>query len=152
MRIKKFILENKYLSLAFVSMGILSLVIQFWPSPAPPLRPPPDSVDTLIPQGYILVPLELENIEQLGSLIGNSAVVDLYTGGEVKSRKLIASRVKIIQAPFNPQVYAALVKESEGSAIQNYLGPFRAVIQNPHQKGAKVSQQTKKNFSITYQR
>lgn len=154
MNIKLFIEKNKWLLIAFFGFGILAMVVS-GRSPAPQTSEVPrvDSVDTMIPKGFILVPLELENIEQIGSLIGNSGVVDLYTGGfETKQRRLVASRVKVIQAPFNPQVYAALIPESEGSVIQNYLGPFRAVVQNPKQNGGSVHREIKNNFSIVYQR
>ncbi len=154
MNIKNFIEKNKWLLMAFFGFGILALVASSNNSAQNPSEVPQvDSVDTMIPKGYILVPLELENIEQIGSLIGNSGVVDLYTGGtETKKRRLVASRVKVIQAPFNPQVYAALIPESEGSVIQNYLGPFRAVVQNPKQSGSSVQREIKNNFSIVYQR
>lgn len=154
MKIKDFIEKNKWILMAFFGFGILALCSQFRsPVAETSVVAPRESVDTMIPKGYILVPLELENIEQIGSLIGNSGVVDLYTGGtEVKKRKLVASRVKVIQAPFNPQVYAALIPESEGSVIQNYLGPFRAVVQNPGQNGSSVHRESKSNFSIVYQR
>lgn len=154
MNTKSFIEKNKWLLMAFFSFGLLAMVVSSHHSAPQALETPSvDSVDTMIPKGYILVPLELENIEQIGSLIGNSGVVDLYTGGaETKQRRLVASRVKVIQAPFNPQVYAALIPEGEGSVIQNYLGPFRAVVQNPKQSGSSVHREVKNNFSIVYQR
>lgn len=156
MNIRSLAEKNKWLIIGFISIFIVALInnrsraVNHHPLPSPPEM---ESVDTLIPEGHILVPLELENVEQVSSLIGNSGVIDLYTGGaEVKSRRLIAARVKVIQAPYNPQVYAALIKESDGRVIQNYLGPFRAVVQNPKQSGSRVSQPIKNNFSITYQR
>ena len=154
MKLKDFIEKNKWLLIAFFGFGALAFLAQFRATQTEaPVIAPRDSVDTMIPKGYILVPLELENIEQIGSLIGNSGVVDLYTGGaQTKSRKLVASRVKVIQAPLNPQVYAALIPESEGSVIQNYLGPFRAVVQNPGQNGSSIQREAKNNFSIVYQR
>ena len=154
MNLKSFIEKNKWLLVAFLGLGVLSILMQFRTVPQnSPKAEHIETVDTMIPRGSILVPLELENIEQIGSLIGNSGVVDLYTGGsESKKRRLIASRVKVIQAPFNPQVYAALIPENEGSVIQNYLGPFRAVVQNPLQNGSSIRRETKNNFSIVYQR
>lgn len=154
MNIKNFIEKNKWLLVAFFGFGLLAILTSSRNSaPQPQEVPRVESVDTMIPKGFILVPLELENIEQIGSLIGNSGVVDLYTGGaQTKSRKLVASRVKVIQAPLNPQVYAALIPESEGSVIQNYLGPFRAVVQNPGQNGSSIQREAKNNFSIVYQR
>ena len=155
MNIKPYIEKNKWLLIAFIGFGILAALMSLRNSTPPPtsLGPAPDSVDTMIPKGYVLVPLELENIEQIGSLIGNSGVVDLYTSSlESKKRKLIASRVKVIQAPFNPQVYAALIPESEGAIIQNYLGPFRAVVQNPKQDGSSIHREIKNHPSIVYQR
>jgi hypothetical protein len=156
MEIRNFIEKNKILILAFFCMGTLILISNIFANKSvdgTPENPPQESVDTLIPRGHILIPLELENLEQISSLIGDSGVVDLYTGGsESKKRSLVASRVKVIQAPFNPQVYAALVRETEGAVIQNYMGPFRAVVQNPKQEGSKIQRETQNRFSITYQR
>ncbi len=154
MQFKDFIEKNKWLLIAFFIFGFFAVLVQFRKAPPESLNPSHvDSVDTMIPKGYILVPLDLENIEQISSLIGNSGVVDLYTGGkETKTRRMVASRIKVIQAPFNPQVYAALIPENEGSAIQNYLGAFRAVVQNPQQNGSSIRREAKNNFSIVYQR
>src|SRR5437870_3321120 len=111
MLIKDFIEKNKWLLVAFAGLGLLAGLNNWHSRPPDPSKndaspAATESVDTMIPKGYILVPLELENIEQVSSLIGNSGVVDLYTGGtENKKRRLVASRVKVIQAPLNPQVY-----------------------------------------------
>jgi hypothetical protein len=156
MDLKSFIEKNKPFVIAFFAMGIVVLGIQFFKTSEPETSQksePSESVDTMIPPGYVLIPLELENLEQVSSLIGNSGVVDLYTGAsDQKKRKLVASRVKVIQAPYNPQVYAALVREVEGALIQNYIGPLRAAVQNPKQEGAKVARSLPSRFSITYQR
>lgn len=155
MEIRKFIETNKVYIGAFLFMGVATLVSGYFTEKQPEEGKPAqiDSVDTLIPRGHILIPLELENLEHISSLIGSSGVVDLYTGGtENKKRRLIASRIKIIQAPFNHQVYAALIRESEGAAIQSYIGSFRAVVQNPKQAGSRVEQTAVRNISITYQR
>jgi hypothetical protein len=155
MEIKVFFEKNKIFVGAFLAMGFAALLGTILNSEPEPQAAPQtmESVDTMIPKGHILIPLELENLEQISSLIGSSGVVDLYTGGtETKRRKLIASRIKIIQAPFNPQVYAALIHEDEGVAIQNYFGPFRATVQNPKQAGGRVTQVQTKKLSITYQK
>lgn len=143
--------KNKWFLLGFLGLGLISILNNFESKKGPP--PVRDSIDTLIPAGYILVPLELENLEQVSSLIGNSGVIDLYTGGPGTQRRRIASRVKVIQAPYNPNVFAALVREQEGLIIQNYLGAFRAVVQNPEGQSGGVSPiQTKKTLSIIYQK
>ncbi len=154
MDIKKFLEKNRIYGLAFILMGAVAFLSSFSKGEPPKEEAQAiDSVDTMIPKGHILVPLDLENLDQISSLIGSSGVVDLYTGGpEIKRRRLVASRIKIVQAPFNSQVYAALIKESEADAIQNYLGPFRAAVQNPKQQGSRINPGPSKRVSIFYQR
>jgi hypothetical protein len=154
MEIKKFFEKNKLYCLAFIIMGVVAFLSSLSNGEIPKEEPQAiDSVDTMIPKGHILIPLELENLEQISSLIGSSGVVDLYTAGpEVKRRRLVASRIKIVQAPFNSQVYAALIREFEADAIQNYLGPFRAAVHNPKQQGSRINQSSSKRISIFYQR
>lgn len=153
MELKNFIEKNKIIVIAFLLMGVAALASRCSQTQVTDSAPEVklESIDTMIPRGFILVPLELENLDHVSSLIGDSGVVDLYTGGNEK-RRLIASRVKIIQAPYNSQVYAALIRESEGITLQNYPGPFRATVQNPKQMGSMVRKENRSNFSITYQR
>lgn len=87
--------------------------------------------DTLIPKGYVLVPIELENIGTISALIDQFGVIDLYTGSpQSQGTKKIASRVKVLRAPLNPNQYAVLVTEVISTQIMSSAGPYWGVIQN----------------------
>lgn len=92
-----------------------------------------ESADTVIPNGYVLVPIEIQNIESLASLIGSFGVIDLFTTAHPgqKSGLRVGRRLKLLRAPLNPQQFAVLVPENEASLILQASGPFFAVIQNP---------------------
>src|SRR4051812_7351936 len=75
----------------------------------------PETASTLIPAGFVLVPIEVANYESLDSILGNFGVVDLYIpSDDPKKRALkIAERLKILRAPLNPSHFAVLARESE---------------------------------------
>lgn len=87
--------------------------------------------DTMIPKGLVLVPIELANVETISALIDQFGVVDLYAGTPTaRGSTKIATKVKIMKAPLNPQQYAVLVPENLSSEIMRSVGPFWAVVQN----------------------
>lgn len=100
----------------------------------------PESVETAatyIPDGYVLVPIEVANFESLDSILGKFGVVDLFVGSDdpkVRPRKL-AERVKILRAPLNPSHFAVLVPDSESQKIVGYSGALTVVVQNPAKSG-----------------
>lgn len=89
----------------------------------------PQSVDTMIPTGHALVPLHLENIENLAALIGTFAAIDLYKQTE-GGLLLIAENIKLLQAPLNPEIYAVLVKYPLSRQIMQHGGPYWATVLN----------------------
>lgn len=150
--------DTKLLLIAFVGFGVLSFILTFSKSEAPaPItkeEAPTTSVDTFIPKGFVLVPLELANADSLGSLVGDmGGVVDLYLASKDnrKSGLKVASRIKLLRAPLNPQQYAVLVKENESSRLLSMTGPFIAVVQNPDSKGTELAQSKKSSIKIDYQ-
>ncbi|MBO9667132.1 MAG: hypothetical protein J7501_10000 [Bdellovibrio sp.] len=115
---------------------------------------PSKSVDTFIPRGTVLVPLELANAESLSSLVGDmGGVVDLYlAANETRKGGLkVGSKLKLLRAPLNPQQYAVLVKDSESTRLLSYSGPFIAVVQNPDERSTGIAQEKRKSVSIDYQ-
>lgn len=104
--------------------------------------PSPASVDTYIPRGFVLVPLEISNAESLASLVGDmGGVVDLYlaSNDRQKGGLKVGSKLKLLRAPLNPEQYAVLVKDTESSRLLSFTGPFLAVVQNPDEKGTEVT-------------
>ncbi|MCB0362798.1 MAG: hypothetical protein KDD35_08750, partial [Bdellovibrionales bacterium] len=73
----------------------------------------PQSIDTLIPHGFTLVPIEVQNSDSLNSILGNKGIVNLLAPPREEGQKtrLIAQRVPILRAPLNPSQFAVLVPE-----------------------------------------
>ncbi len=95
------------------------------------------SVDTFIPVGFVLVPIQLSNAEALDSMIGSSGVVDLFIPDIKKlgRNKKIAEHIKILRAPLNPNQFAVLVPEAISGQLVHYEGAYFAVVQNPKTPG-----------------
>src|SRR5688572_13064534 len=75
--------------------------------------------DTVIPPGYVLVPIEVQNHEAMDSILGSYGVVDLFAqdaDGTGRSKK-VAERVKILRAPLNPNHFAVLAPEEEAPRL-----------------------------------
>lgn len=152
-------IKNNQLLIAFVVLGLISFVVSLKPKDNLPAKdnflPEPKSVDTFIPRGFVLVPLEISNAESLASLVGDlGGVVDLYlasTEGRKGGLK-VGSKLKLLRAPLNPQQYAVLVPDSESNKLLSYPGPFIAVVQNPEEKGmALTSSKKQSRIQVQYQ-
>lgn len=122
--------QNKILSISFVLFLLLYVVI-YTKNKSTVQKPDkkPLHADTLIPKGQVLVPVNLSNIESIAGLIDQYGVIDLYAETDVGSNQ-IASRIKLIKAPLNPNQYAVMVSEHLSREIMKYKGPLWAVVQN----------------------
>ncbi len=131
MKYKQQLKNNIHLVISFLILIIVSVVSAYTRENKEIPIDHPVEVDTIIPKGYVLVPLELENKDAISSVIQSFGVIDLFTGNPDggKSKK-IASRIKLIRAPYNPNLFAALVKENLSERIMKESGPYFAVIQN----------------------
>ncbi|UYL09170.1 hypothetical protein B9G69_001090 [Bdellovibrio sp. SKB1291214] len=142
--------EHKLLIAGFIVIGAFAILHNKPATPVVETRQEvaPESVDTYIPHGFTLIPLEISNSDALASIMGDmGGVVDLYLT-QTDSRKggiRVASRVKLLRAPRNPEQFAVLVKESEGQRILQYSGPFLAVVQNPDVRGGKLAAEKQQN-------
>jgi len=98
------------------------------------------SVDTFIPAGFVLVPIDVINFEALDSVLGQYGIVDLFavTGPEERSRSLVASRIRILRAPKNPNHFAVLASSDEAANLVRHTGGFFVVLQNPNGSGTKL--------------
>lgn len=154
---KEIIKKNKNILIGFLTLAVIAGVMQLGQktptiSPVAPEPKPVDSLDTFIPKGFVLLPLEISNAAQLPSLIGDAGVIDLYyRSEETKKSMRVAARIKVVQAPYNPEVYAALVKETESHKILAFKGPFFASVQNPHQQDSVVTEEKRNRIQIDYQ-
>lgn len=123
-------MQNKILIFSFAVFILLYLIINSkMKENKIRVENKPVYADTLIPQGHVLVPLEIANIQAVAGLIDQYGIIDLYAGSENNSI-LLAARVKILKAPLNPNQYAVMVEEALSKDIMKHKGPFWAVIQN----------------------
>ncbi|MCM2281910.1 MAG: hypothetical protein NDI61_08705 [Bdellovibrionaceae bacterium] len=108
-----------------------------------------DSVDTYIPSGFVLVPIEVVNYEALDSVLGRYGIVDLFAADTENARKsrLIASRIRILRAPRNPSHFAVLAPSHEAPALVRQEGGFFVVVQNPQGKGTRFESEDRPRAS-----
>ena len=97
--------KNRTLLIAICTMLLIILLVetQVFKNSSPEEHP--ESADTYIPAGFVLVPIELQNSESLSSLIGSYAVVDLFVGGPGAKHQRVVQRLKLLRAPLNPQQF-----------------------------------------------
>ena len=99
-----------------------------------------ESVDTFIPSGFVLVPIEVQNLASLDSIVGQFGVVDLYTEND---KNPLASGLKLIRSPRDPSQFAVMVPEASSKEIVRYSNkPFMVIVQNPNQNKSAVRQAT----------
>lgn len=147
--------QNKYLATAFVLLIVVYLAFDPRTPTIEKINAENIQADTLIPKGHVLVPVQLANFETISGLVDHFGVVDLYLGGQAGTQaKKIATRVKMIRAPLNPNQFAVLVTDSMATIIMRSGGPFWAVLQNRTVDTKEIPQQPQpavKSVQIEYQ-
>lgn len=155
LNIKKLIKNEKIVLCGiFMALGLITYFISHEePKSVAPAAEAPD-LDELIPAGHVLLPIELVNREALASIMGATAVVDLLTVNPttMSPQTKIASRVKMIRSPKNPDFFALLIEESASVQILNKPGPYFALIQNKRQTNSNIYVAKKQSkVEISYQ-
>jgi len=117
----------------------------------PPVDSPP--IDTFVPNGFVLVTLQLVNVDSIDSMMGSYGMVDLYPASPSEMMELenisknarnksttlmdpipLATHVRMIRAPNNMKLFGALIPEGSRQLIQQLSSPVFAVIQRPDAK------------------
>lgn len=144
--------QNKLLIVSFTVFIVFSLIYS-WTKPKEIVQENEKLyADTFIPKGFVLIPIELANFDSVSALIDQFGVIDLYAGSPQNSGSVkIASRIKMLRAPQNSQLFAVLVPESESTSIMKNAGPFWAVVQNRQSAELKDSKHTRPIVKIEYQ-
>lgn len=158
-KIQKNILNNKLNRITLVCIVLIMLISAgislVKTSPAVTSAPENFTTDTIIPAGFVLIPIDLQNSRSLDGIMGPFGVVDLFTVpvqmGQVGTK--VGDNIKIIRSPYDPSQFAVLVPEDQSALIVQHGGQFTAVIQNPKSKASQrlveaVGQ--KKKTSIHY--
>jgi len=149
--------ENKHLIAAFfLLIGISIYISHMNKSELIKDADLPIQADTILPKGFILYPIRLENMEAIKGVIDQYGVIDVYLGSKngYKSKKLL-SKVKIMQAPYNPNEYALMIPEYLSEKLIAESGPFLGVIQNKSVTTDISNSETEtkiKKISIEYQK
>lgn len=134
--LRKYATKNidRLLMIAFLALGAAALLLGWTKKEAPLVVEEQEAVqvDTMIPAGYLLIPIELSNGESLASLAGPYALIDLYAVSENGRKGVkVAAGVKLLKAPLNPDQFAVLMREEESTQLVQREGPFFAALKNP---------------------
>ena len=148
--------ENKHLVAGFILIVCVSIFYHHQEKPElTPKMSEEILADTILPKGFILFPIRLENIEAIQGVIHQFGIIDVYTATQPgRPSKKVLSKVKILQAPYNPNEYALLLAESLSSQMMSEVGPFLGVIQNRSVSTDVTEAKSKmksKNINIEYQ-
>lgn len=132
-------------------LSSLVIAVIHQPKDAPAEKKPPVEIATLIPEGQALVPIELKNFESVDSILGPFGYVDLHAVVNGQPSTLIARNVKILRAPKNPNLFAALVAhEFSARLIEADERGLYAVIKNKPESGTEFVIPSGKRNRISY--
>lgn len=147
--------EKYFLMLLFCFLGGVSYFVSPPKEKEPKtiLEEPPE-IDEIIPPGLVLLPIELTNREALASIVGRTAVVDLLAvdSQSLNPKSKVASRVKLVRSPRNPDFFSVLIEERLYSEILKNPGPYFALVQSRKQRNTNVHHTKVKNkIDVSYQ-
>ena len=135
---KVFVEKNKKWVVMFLISSALAVICSWKDSPTHTTETP--EVDSMIPVGYVLLPIEVENYESLDSVLGQVGLVDLYQNQPGQSRRhLVAGVVRILRNPHNPSQFSILVPEAKAPSITNNFGPYFVSLR-PRSSGTNLEQ------------
>lgn len=139
---------NSTVLVVITAIGILAAFLQFRTSsgPAKPSAAP-QSLDTFIPEGESLVPIQVANYESLDQVIGQYGVVDLLSTplSPHEKAKRVAYAVKLIRSPQSPRHFSVLIPADEAHRLAGFEGEFTVVVRNPKSIGTKFVKEKAKS-------
>ncbi|MCZ0932989.1 MAG: hypothetical protein OXJ52_07545 [Oligoflexia bacterium] len=108
------------------------------------------SMDQLVPKGFVLMPVEISNGQDIKNIIGSYGVVDLYAYSKTTGlpETLTASALKVLPPSTEEGAFTALVPEKSAIHLFDYTEGFYAVIQNPQKTGSKIYKKQKSKSLI----
>ena len=132
---------------AVFALAVFSSLIQsFLKEPPKPL-----SLDEMIPEGFVLIPIEIGNSEDIIHLIGPYGVIDLYSYSSHTHlpRELAARSLKVVPTKTEENRFAVIAPEKEVIRLLEYSGSFYAVVQNPKKTGSQIyKKRIKKHLTV----
>ncbi len=147
--------EKYLLMILFCVLGAVTFLISP-PQEKKPAAMPEEmpEIDEIIPPGLVLLPVELTNREALASIVGRTAVVDLLAvdSQSLNPKSKVASRVKLIRSPRNPDFFSILVEENLYAEILRKPGPYFALVQSRKQRNMSVHRSPGRSpIEVSYQ-
>ncbi|OQW49037.1 MAG: hypothetical protein A4S09_12760 [Proteobacteria bacterium SG_bin7] len=135
MKILEQIKDKKAILYLFIVSGIMSFIWEYSKRDVEIKKEIEESpsTDTYVPEGFVLVPIEVQNADSLDAILGSYGVVDLFHPSlEPKGQpQQIAKQVKILRAPLDPKKFAVLVPNDQSSALVKIDTPLFVTIHNP---------------------
>lgn len=135
------LIKSKKIIYAFLTLGLIAIMFDLKkPNETKNSARSATQIDTFIPEGFVLVPIEIQNFDALDALLGAFGVVDIYSN---KNKKILSS-VKLIRAPLNPKQFAVLLSDDISPKLMSEPGPYFVMVQNPKSKSEnKIKTETK---------
>lgn len=149
---KKWGLETRILLAAtMISISVIGLA-SWWRGGSSPTESSAVAagLDTYIPKGFVLVPIDVQNYEALDSILGKFGIVDLFRGQD-EGGQLIARNVRLLRAPQNPSRFAVLVAEAQAPRIMNGPGEIFVVVKPPGDAGTEFVKQESQARRIVFE-
>ncbi len=146
--------KQKPLFLLFVLSGVMAVIWDFSKKDVETkLIDEVPSADTYVPEGFVLVPIEVQNAEALDAILGNVGVVDLFHPAIDPRQKarLIARQVKIIRAPLDPKKFAVLVPSDQSQALVKIDAPLFVTVHNPKRQRTQFVKTTSKVLRVQFE-
>jgi hypothetical protein len=147
------IASHRHLIFAFFLLVVVAVISKCSYREIRPTDNDTIQADTIIPAGFVLHPIRLENIDAITGIIEKVGVIDLYSGQSLQEGAIkVAAQIRILRAPLNPNEFALLVPQFLSERIMKARGPFWGVIHNPghSKKGGASEPLTPKPIRIEY--
>lgn len=148
--------KQHYIYIAFCVLLSISFISKFKKlgnkKPATPIIS--NSVDTFIPKGYVLVPIEIINPDALNDIIGDFGYVDLYSDQSQTNRpkfELLIKDIKLLKSPVDPSIIAVLSPDKMVHSIVTVNKKFKITIKSKSNKETQLARKDKKNKRIIFE-
>ena len=110
------------------------------------------ALSEMIPKGFVFLPLQVSNGEDLANLMDSHGIVDLYSLSRETGRpsEQVAKALKVLLLFSDDSRFVALVPEKQVSRFFEHTGPFYAVLQNSEKQGSQIHEKKVKKTIKNY--
>jgi len=131
------------------SIILIILATSLLPKSGEKAEPETSYLSDLIPEGYVLVPVQIINGDALSQMMDLTAYVDLYSLDIIKRRKqLLFKKIKIIKNPSDPISFSILLSENKGQELNFLEEPVFAVLKSRKSKTEEIKKTNKVQFQL----